>query len=792
MKQSKKKLIAILAMATMSVTALSSGIAGLNAPVQNAVAETVPERPAVTYIEDVVDKTNDVRNMFAMGAGENLGFGYLNSAGKYVKGEWNTLNTVAQSGTATIEWASYNTATPAVKDTVYYYDGTTKTTKTQTNLNVNGNVIDGNFSYYANAYTTAEPTTATPLPYQWLRIQSMEDKDAILSLNINWTGRTTYFCSRTIGDNNKYIYDTGSGSRIGKYYFELGHNDNRFVSLRTINSANLQVGVGLKAIPKNDLVAAFIARYPDVLTAEETASYNKNNALQYFDRMLSLNDVLTVTYGAYDGDTDGDGRDDATFVYAKLYNATKEKLILEETTVQTTLDDTDYTNNTPRMAIAIHPNQTGTQTTAYDRTPVWIGGVNEPLLAPNKDTTMTAKRGTKLSDLQLPEGYSLASGVDGNQAIAIGENQIAAVCAFEKLGLKNADGNVATSYFGTTSVPCTITVTGEQPDPCTITIKDVNGNTVATDTASIGEEYTIPAMTGRGKTFVAYKVGETLMDVGDTFVPETSTLEVTLLETDFVLSENASVRMAQTEKGYGGIRWTSQMSTTDFESVKDAVLWTATVAPTDAPEDAVTKTFETADFVADGDNTIGYCTITNIQRHNYNRSFTATVKLTVTYADGDTKDVVIETQTACVYDLAVEAYGNHLRQLTIDSVGLYNSKNIAILQQYINGVLDLQYDGAVVSVSEADGLNMAKAYVLVNENGESIDNVTATEQDGTYTATLRFKMNGAAPSAEDNVPVILRSGASVSWTAVSKDGMTRSYDVTTDILTVTVAWMVKA
>lgn len=782
MKQSKKKLIAILAMATMSVTALTSGIVGLKGPVQKAVAATVPERPAVTYIEDVVNERNDMRYLMPYGNAKPNGQGYFDGS-TYTGGEWNTLNTFI-AGANTVQWGVYDGVTPNVLDTVYYYNYNGKYLS-QSNLNTNGNIIEGNFSYYANAYNTADPTKGGELYHTVARLQNVTDKDAILSLKINWTGKPISFLMRnTLGDS-RYVY-TSDGRTAGKYRAFLNHSSGQFIGFAETTKDNLG-GNWIDYSSKNGIVNNFIKRYPEVLTAEEHETYDSTNAVQYFDRMLSMNDVLTITYGAYDGDTDGDGVNDKTFLYLKYWNETKGKLIHEQTK-QTTLDTTDYTQTkyTPRMAIALHHRQNYDVGMSYDRTPVWIGGVNEPLITP-ADTTLSVMRGTKISELELPQGYALADGVDGNQTIQVGENKIQATCSFANLGLKKPDGNVATSYFGTTSVPCTITVTGEQPDPCAITIKDANGNTVATDTASIGEEYTIPEITGREKTFVAYKVGETLMNVGDTFVPETSTLEVTLLETDFALSENASVRMAQTDKGYGGIRWTSQMSTADFESVKTAVVWTATVAPTDAPADAVVKTFTTEELIVDEDYTIGYCTITNIQRHNYNRSFTATVKLTVTYTDGDTVDVVVATQTACVYDLAVEAYGNHLRQVTLDSVGLYNSANVAILKQYINGVIDLDCNDGVLSVSEADGLDMTKEYVLVDENGENISQVTATEQDGVYTATLRFKMNGVAPAADDNVPVILRNGT--AWTRISASDMTRVYDAETGILAVTLTWM---
>lgn len=780
MKQSKRKFIAILAMATMCVTALSSGIIGLKLPAGKAVAATVPERPAVTYIEDVVNERNDMRYIMPYDKGQTNGQGYFDGS-TYKGGEWNTLNTFP-SGDYTVQWGAYDGVAPNVLDTVYYYNYNEQYLS-QTNLNTNGNIIEGNFSYYGNAYNTADPTKGAALNPTIVRVQNITDKDAILSLKVNWTGKPISFLMRnTIGDS-RYLY-LSDGRTAGKYRAFLNHSSTQFIGFAETTGDYL-AGSWIEYSSKNGIVNNFINRYPEVLTEEERATYDSTNAVQYFDRMLSMNDVLTITYGAYDADTDGDGVNDRTLLYLKYWNETKGKLIHEQTKY-TALDTTDYTKYTPRMAIALHHRQNYNVGMSYDRTPVWIGGVNEPLITPSADTTMTAMRGTKLSDLELPQGYALADGVDGNQTIAVGENTIQATCAFANLGLKNADGNVATSYFGTTSMPCTITVTGEQPTPCVITIKDVNGNVIGTDTASIGEEYTIPALS-RDKTFVAYKVGDTLMNVGDTFVPETTTLEVTLLETDFALREEVSVRMAQTEKGYGGIRWTSQMNTADFENINGVVQWTATVAPSDAPEQTIVKTFTAQDLVTDGDYTVAYCTITNIQRHNYNRSFTATVKLTITYTDGDTVDVAVDSQTACVYDLAVDAYGKHLRQQTIDSVGLYNSANVAILQQYINGVIDLDCNAGVLSVSEADGLDMAKEYVLVNENGEEISQVEASEDGGVYTATLRFKMNDAAPNLDDNVPVILRNGA--SWSRVSANDMTRVYDAESNILTLTLTWV---
>lgn len=600
-----------------------------------------------------------------------------------------------------------------------------KTDKTET-VKLSANDYAGNYSVYANV------TSQTSVDYTGLNLYNEDiGRNTVVSFNINYTGR-------------KYVFVPRSEDNYGTYASKAGY-DIRF----NHNKQYLyQISNGTTASYKRQV------KWADYVT-----TYNTKFGTTYtgIDDFVSDGDILNVTYGAYDTDT-------TTYIYFRLYNVTKDLFIVEENYNTNALDN--VTTGTT-MRILVYAKDDAAYT---NRKSVTIAGVNEPLLQNGYDTSVATgdyTEGDALSTVTLPTGYTWK---DGAQTLLAGANEYDAVYAYK--------------YYGNKTQECKVSVTAKALPNNTVTIKDVNGDTIAQSSVKEGENYTFTALENREKTFVAYKANDgAYYNVDDVITPE-SNVEYTLVEVDFALNEKVSVRMHETAEYYGGLRYTAQMTATDYNALDlEKVSIHTMIIPSDLidgeldvnEKNAETKVATISDLA---ENKVAMFALTNIRHFNYDRQYSGMAYLQIAYADGDIAYVKTNVMSVSAYDLALESYGENARAILETSVALYSSANLSVLERYINGVVDLTYsvaDGEITSVDFAEnGLDLDKGYTLENWQAE----------ENTVTVTLNIAnsvLETLLVDGESVAPVVIRrdNGA---YTAVNA---THAYDAGTNVLTLT-------
>ena len=702
----------------------------------------IPEMPTVTNLEDVINSSEDFYFV-------NANFGHLYGGTDKNSTFINTLNT-EQGTDKNYEWAVYDRKVNETTDThtinYYYNKETNKPLHTREGL-VNENDYDGNYSFYINR------TENKALDQSGVTLSSVTDKDAIISFKMNWMGGHQGFYSRYVPNSNS-LTNTYIGS--GKGYEIYAFRQDNFFRFRE----------------KGSSTDAYKITRADFVT-----EYNETNGTSYtIDDIMKKGDMLTITYGTYDSAS-------ATYMYFKVYNDTKDLLVFEKT-VECTLDTTVYEGD---GAVAAYPhirlwyNDNTDSQLNYDRTPITIAGVNEPLLA--KDYAYTVadayEAGALLSTVTLPAGYAFKNAA---QALTGGTNEY--------------DATYTYTYYDNKQITkdCKITVTGTEAASYSVAIKD-GDNVLSSDAVEEGQTYTFTALTGREKTFIAY-VGTNgaWYNVGDT-VTVSSDMEFSVLEITFLMNDKVSVRMITDENTpyYGGLRYSVQISAEDYALISSKTTAATMIIPTmlidgelEATEEQAQSKPATFVDVNDGvaDYKISYFAITNIKHSNYAMAFTGAAFLTVTYADGDTAYVMSNAKSASAYDLAIEAYAANEQQKINEGVGLYSEDNVKLLKQYINGVVDVSYtvEGETLSVDFSDfGLDLEKGYTLdstktvVEKNADSYNVSITLNVEGSILETLLAEGVSTAP-------VVVRNENAADYKNVA---VQRTYDATAHTLTLT-------
>lgn len=265
----------------------------------------------------------------------------------------------------------------------------------------------------------------------------------------------------------------------------------------------------------------------------------------------------------------------------------------------------------------------------------------------------------------------------------------------------------------------------------------------------------------------------------------------------FEVNIDVGVRLENNENGYGGIRYSMDIEYAEFANqtadAKDVKVY-GMFMPTDAFDGALkmdtvgkdgTLTPSTTEIPADsfkiedGILNIKFA-ITDINYYNYNRKFTGRAAIVVTNQDDTTEILYTESISVSAYDIAVEDYKAYLQNQSI--FAMYTAQDLAILKQYINGVVDLEYANETFALSSANGLDLTNEYFeLVNAG--IVESV----------ATIQIKVNEGVPTtfftgSDFQAPIIVRNAGSAyneyqRFTVGTSS--TRTYDATTGILTIT-------
>ena len=664
-----------------------------------------------------------------------------------------------------------------VFEEVVYYSSTAATEATkQSNVKKNANDYADNYSFFYNN----SGQSSNSVQQNCLLLPCADERNQVISFNMNYTGRTTEFLSRFTAKST-YAYPTKAAD--GSFYGVIMNNGGGIHRTTVTPTDGPDVGV------ETDVFLEYkkMGKSYKVYTKNEAiGEANKLNVTQVndFTQLLQENDIINVVYGTYD-------EGNSTFMVFELYNVTRGLYIIKEVYDTKALDETDYTTFTGMNSITDNKMVMKIclrQRADWDKknpncNAVTIGGVNEPLLKNGYDTTALAgeyKEDNQLSSVNLPEDYRWK---DGTQPLLAGTHEYDAYCDYE--------------YYGNQTAECKVTVTAEALPYYELTLKDMNGSVIDTDGVKQGVDYTFRALTSQ-KAFVAYKMGDNLYDIGDT-VEVNENSEATLLEADFTMNNKVSVRLINDDENYyGGLRYMAQMPATDWEKISsnDGVTLNTMIIPTDLIDgdldvdeaNAQKEEATVADMTENGvDYKIALFAITNIKHQNYDRQFTGAAYLTVTYADGGVRHVMTEAKSASAYDLAVAAYTDHTASVALSTMGSYGDGNVEVLKRYINGVVDISY------VVDGDTLTIALANIglqgldRVYELDETKTNVEKTDDNYTVSVTLNVAgsvLKDLLEDGESQAPVIVRNNNNDNYTSVA-DTLTHAYDVETDTLVLT-------
>ncbi|MBO5240401.1 MAG: hypothetical protein J6B56_03135 [Clostridia bacterium] len=769
--KAKKKL---LALALSAVTGVSAFGLALHLTSPNTVSAA--SSYTVTNLEDLVDSGKDIRWTYVNSKLSTVYQGTVATPKATVNGGVTELGDSKEYQVAIYDRKS---AVGDKEDVTYIKDSTTQG---PTEMNVNANDYDGNYSFFANRSDGELQEGGVLLP-------KVNDKNAVISFNMNYTDRRVDFYSRWVKGATNTVYVNPGKTAEGSYYGVTFNKDDTFIAFRNAvgnKATEAQIQSASKEYYVKDDVLAEANRLNE--RSNDDADPN-NDEFTLFNQVLEKHDIINVTYGTYDGENGN------AWTYFCLYNVTKELYLFDkavdlgvkdnnvyvddETT--TDVNEKTYASGTDCMMKIEFSHRSTWDNANWDRTPVTIAGVTEPLLA-NSDYDMTLDdtyaEGAALSTVTLPTGYKWAN---PNQELEEGTKAYEAIYKYDTI-YADTDGK----YYGLEGKACEITVTAEVPS-YTLTLKDMNGDTIGTRSVRHGESYTFEpyAAVGGTKTFVAYKVGEYLYKEGETVTPVEDSV-ATLWEADFSIANEGSVRLIDDGTNYGGIRWTMNIDATDYEIINDKVSSVSTmIIPTDLIEGdlnydeagAQVTELEAADLA---NGTVDFA-ITNIQHFNYNRPFSGAAFMKVEYTSG-ADYVYAEAKSFSVYELACDALAAHYAKLeeSDGAMGKYSANGVAMLEKYIAGVIDLTVtdDGANLTVAGStvgDG-------VLLGDLGYVVTNATqakATEGKTTVTVSIVVDEDSALASLVQvgaAVPVIVRNAGAletykaVEATATSYDG----------------------
>jgi len=583
-------------------------------------------------------------------------------------------------------------------------------------------------------YTTKGDGSTTTVTYPKVAVDGsiygaydkITNEDGTLSSTIpynanDYDGNVSVFTVQLAGRNASVNFNVDDKDAIISFKMSYEKNRRFWLYARGTNSAsNMIKGHSYYLYFDYNSVSVY---FKGNSVANTSTSYNN---------MLTDGEIMTITYGMYDI---VEGAETKTYFYLNLIN--EDGAVVIDKTYDVTAQESTVTTEREHNYMGVLTMVSGGTYYQSSLLPITIGGANAPLFV--NATVEGGLPGQKGSDITsiLPEGYVLTDEAM-NTTLAVGENTLSAVWTGE--------------YYGNDSAtsPATLTVIVEGVQ---VTIKDMNGGEISSQT--VGGEFVLPTLE-RAKTFLAYKVGDTLYKQGEKVTLTGDTI-VTLYEIDMKVEEKVSVRLANSENGFGGLRFTAKILTSDLTVLTAAGFEVATaIVPLDLIEDAsMVRYGELSDTEIVEDYTVAYFTITDLNYHNYNREYAGRVAVKV-----GSEYVYSATVSESAYTAALAAYGEDTAALINTGEGLYSAANLAILEEYVFGVIDLTYtvDGDQATVKYTDENGLGESWFGL----KGVTSATVEENILTVTAEIEVGAKAADLVADGNAPVIVRNSNNVS------------------------------
>lgn len=273
----------------------------------------------------------------------------------------------------------------------------------------------------------------------------------------------------------------------------------------------------------------------------------------------------------------------------------------------------------------------------------------------------------------------------------------------------------------------------------TLTMQNVEGNVIGTKTVAGGASYVLPA--SKVANFIGWEHNGALYAAGDSIEADGDiTVKAVCYDVDMV--NGASARLKIDQQYNGGLRFAVKAKTSEMAALGNKAELHGVLIPTDKIDGEFDLTEENAKDIVLSDGiekddgyTYYYITLTNVLYSNYNRAFSARAYVKVTYADGDTANVLVtayseENNSRSIYDVAVDAYNA-------------GDEKDGVLAQYIGNTVNLAYSvdaeaSYVLSViTEEDGLvdTSLRNYTIESQSASTEGGVTS------FTVTIKFSVS---------------------------------------------------
>ena len=244
----------------------------------------------------------------------------------------------------------------------------------------------------------------------------------------------------------------------------------------------------------------------------------------------------------------------------------------------------------------------------------------------------------------------------------------------------------------------------------------------------------VPAVAGDGfellavedKGFIGYTYNGKLYKAGDVIESEED-ITVAVNYLTMAMEDGASIRIAETETEYGGIRFTVAVNAEELAALGENVTLTGVIIPTDKIDgafdinEAGATTVALTNYVEKDGNNLYRIALVNVLYSNYNRAFSAIAYATVTYADGTTATFATAynalENSRSIYQVAVEA----------NASGKYAGSKV--LAEYVGYTVNVQVTEGVVSAYAVEGTEALVKYTVSGTVEEGVATLTVTFTD---------------------------------------------------------------
>lgn len=200
---------------------------------------------------------------------------------------------------------------------------------------------------------------------------------------------------------------------------------------------------------------------------------------------------------------------------------------------------------------------------------------------------------------------------------------------------------------------------------CTVTLKNVDGDTIKTETLLEGEKYTLEGIEEDGKSQIGWWYNGGLYPIGHQ-LSVNSDIELTICSINFTVSTQATLRTVKTKNFGYGMLFESTLDTALFDELRaDGYICRYAygyILPTDLIGETFTPTNDGLSLkltYQDGKAVFG---LTDLYEKNYTRDFSILAYFAVNYSDGTTAMITSKYDAQAhrfnIRDLAVEALKN--------------------------------------------------------------------------------------------------------------------------------------